>query len=593
MRKRIAIVEKEKCHPLQCPGTYYCMRVCPSNRMGKECKTKDVDGKIKINEELSSDACRICVKACPFGAIHIVNLPETLSEDPVHRYGQNSFELFRLPMIKKGMVIGILGRNGIGKSTALQILSGAFVPNFGKWKEGGTHDEVQQRYSKTLWREYFTGLYDQELRVSYKPQRVELLTQAYTGKVGELLQRVDERGKSLDYLKLLDATQLLEKDLRDLSGGELQKIAIVAASVKNADVYYFDEPSSFLDITSRIAAARLIKSLTADGQRSVLVVEHDLATLDYISDEIQIVYGKQACYGVFTPTKAVRRGINEYLDGYLAEDNIRFRDYHIRFSRNPVAMTGSTHVMATFSEVMKTYPGFSLVVQPGKIFAGEVLGIMGANGLGKSTFLKMVAGILKPDRGEITSVKISYKPQQLSSEEDVDVQSYLKECGAQFSSGWYAQNILEKLNIQPLLQHKLSYLSGGELQKVLVAGCLSRDADVFVLDEPSAFIDVEDRLHIAEVIKEFTETKKVGCVVVDHDVQFMDYLADKMIVFEGTPAVEGRVFGPCSKEEGMNRVLKMLEITFRKDKETNRARINKPGSQLDTEQKSTGKYYYA
>ena len=255
-------------------------------------------------------------------------------------------------------------------------------------------------------------------------------------------------------------------------------------------------------------------------------------------------------------------------------------------------MTGSTHVIATFSEIMKTYPGFSLVVQPGKIFAGEVLGIMGANGLGKSTCLKMVAGILAPDQGEITSVKISYKPQQLSYEEDVDVQSYLKECGAQFSSGWYAQNILEKLNIQPLLQHKLSYLSGGELQKVLVAGCLSRDADVFVLDEPSAFIDVEDRLHIAEVIKEFTETKKVGCVVVDHDVQFMDYLADKMIVFEGKPAVEGRVFGPCGKEEGMNRVLQMLDITFRKDKETHRARINKPGSQLDVEQKRTGKYYY-
>ena len=160
------------------------------------------------------------------------------------------------------------------------------------------------------------------------------------------------------------------------------------------------------------------------------------------------------------------------------------------------------------------------------------------------------------------------------------------------NSGWYQQNILEKLNLKSILQNNLQNLSGGELQKVFVAGCLSGDSDLIVLDEPSAFIDVEDRINIAEVIKEFTQKKEIACVVVDHDVQFIEYLGDKMLVFEGIPGKEGSVYGPCERAEGMNRVLKMLEITYRKDKDSNRARINKPNSQLDKEQKSKGNYYF-
>ena len=80
-------------------------------------------------------------------------------------------------------------------------------------------------------------------------------------------------------------------------------------------------------------------------------------------------------------------------------------------------------------------------------------------------------------------------------------------------------------------------------------------------------------------------------IVVDHDVRFIDYLTDTMLVFEGTSGKEGHVHGPCSKEEGMTRVLKMLNITYRKDRQTGRAQINKPDSQLDKEQKNAGKYY--
>lgn len=129
---RIAVIEKEKCHPYAC-GDFLCIRVCPINRTGKECIVKGEDGRAKINTELCT-GCGICPKRCPFEAIHIVNLPEALNKDPIHRYGENGFHLYNLPVPIFGKVVGILGVNGIGKSTAIKMLAGVLKPNLGKEK---------------------------------------------------------------------------------------------------------------------------------------------------------------------------------------------------------------------------------------------------------------------------------------------------------------------------------------------------------------------------------------------------------------------------------------------------------------------------
>ncbi len=127
---------------------------------------------------------------------------------------------------------------------------------------------------------------------------------------------------------------------------------------------------------------------------------------------------------------------------------------------------------------------------------------------------------------------------------------------------------------------------------IQIASSLLQDCDIYAFDEPSAFIDVEDRLNVAEVIKDFVVKNEKCAIVVDHDVQFIDYIGDSMLVSEGNPGVDGNVFGPVTKSEGMNRVLKILDITYRQDMETKRPRINKPGSPLDSEQRSKGRYYY-
>ncbi len=229
----------------------------------------------------------------------------------------------------------------------------------------------------------------------------------------------------------------------------------------------------------------------------------------------------------------------------------------------------------------------------GTVHKGEILAVMGANGLGKTTFLKMLSGMEKPDQGTVNKVKIAYKQQYPDSNAEGTVKEWLvKTAKERYESGWYKQNILEKMGLGKLLDREVKELSGGELQKLYIAVTLSHECDIFAFDEPSAFIDVEDRLMVADVIKDFVIKKFVCAVVVDHDVQFIDHIGDSMLVFEGKPGVEGHVVGPVAKRDGMNEVLKMLDITYRHDKETQRPRINKPGSALDREQRSRGQYYY-
>ncbi|MEM4268228.1 MAG: ribosome biogenesis/translation initiation ATPase RLI [Candidatus Woesearchaeota archaeon] len=581
---RIAIIQKDRCNPVGC-GNYLCIKLCPINRTGKDCIVSGADHKPKIDELLCT-GCGICPNRCPFEAINIINLPEELDEEPIHRYGPNQFCLFSLPTPVLGSVVGIIGRNGIGKSTAIKILAGILKPNLGKSGHEAGYDEMLDFFKGTETQNFFEKLKKGEIRVSYKPQHVEMLA-GTKGLVGELLKKVDQRNKFAEIVGRLELGHLLNREMPQLSGGELQRVAIAAAALKDANLYIIDEPTSFLDIKQRLKIAGFIKEL-ANENTAVMVIEHDLVALDYMADIVNIMYGKEECYGIVSQPKSARQGINSYLEGYLKDENVRFREYRIKFEIKPSIDAKKAVSLVEWGNIRKSLGNFTLEVKPGKVMKHEVVGVVGENGIGKTTFAKILAGVVQADEGVPKKVVISYKPQYLDNTSEESVENVLREALTS-----YQNEIIKPLQLKGLITKKINQLSGGELQRVAIAIALSKDCDMVLLDEPSAYLDIEQRLLVARIIDNLAHLKGYSVLVVDHDLVFIDYLSNRLLVFQGMPAVHGIADGPFGMEEGMNKLLSHLGITLRREELSGRPRINKPGSQKDRQQKESKKHYYA
>ncbi|NHI03395.1 RNase L inhibitor [Candidatus Nitrosotalea sp. TS] len=592
MTHRVAVLDKESCQTKKCG--LECIKYCPVNKSGADCIILNEEtAKAQIDENICN-GCGICVKVCPFDAITIVNLAEELKSDKIHQYGLNSFRLYRIPSLKKGQVMGLLGRNGIGKSTVVNILSGNLRPNLGNHSSPPEWSEILKHFHGTELKMHFEKIANNDLKASIKPQQVYNLTKVFDGTAKELLEKYDERNKIPELVQELGLQNALDTKISELSGGELQRIAVAVAASREADFYFFDEPSSYNDVFQRMGVARVIQNL-AKMEKSVMVVEHDLTLLDYLSDFIEIVYGEPAAYGIVANMLSTKIGINVFLDGYLPNENVRFRDVAFRFD---ASTSTDEFVMAEniveYPALEKKFANFSLTIDAGIIRKSEVLGIVGANALGKTTMMKMIAGVENIDSGTIdTKIKIAYKPQYLSNDYDVEVIALLEKANNGGIDGTTEEEIiLNPMKIKKLYNKSVKNLSGGELQKVAIAACLLQKVDLYALDEPSAFLDVEDRIAMAKLIQRFVRSYGKSAIIIDHDIQLMDLISDSLVIFHGNPGREGHATSPMPKSEGMNQFLRSLEITYRRDETSMRPRVNKSESRLDREQKQSGHFYY-
>lgn len=604
-----------------------------------------------ISEELCI-GCNICTKKCPFEAITIINLPRSLSKDTTHRYSANSFKLHRLPMPRPNEVLGLVGTNGIGKSTALKVLAGKLKPNLGKFDSPPTWEDILRHFRGSELQNYFTRILEDHIKALIKPQYVDNIPKAVKGTVGTLVKAKDEKGVADKMLLDLQLDHLLTREIEVLSGGELQRFAIAMVAVQDSDVYMFDEPSSYLDVRQRLKAAQVIRGLVAapsyeeeaaaasaaasaaataahaaaaggaggsaaagggpiagsSKPRYVIVVEHDLAVLDYLSDYICVLYGTPGAYGVVTMPFSVREGINIFLAGFVPTENLRFREEELSFKvvsnvEEEASKPTASYKYPAMSKELVGRPGakpFKLNIETGAFSDSQIVVMLGENGTGKTTFIRMLAGLLKPDAvpgkpaPELTGFSISYKPQKISPSFEGSVRALLfAKIKEAYAHPQFMTDVLKPLNLDPIIDQEVKNLSGGELQRVALALCLGKPADVYLIDEPSAYLDSEQRITAAKIIKRYILHIKKTAFIVEHDFIMATYLADRVIVYTGEPGVEATAHSPTSLLSGMNQFLKQLDITFRRDPSNYRPRINKLGSVKDQDQKKAGTFFYA
>ncbi|KAG1335048.1 ABC transporter E family member 2 [Cocos nucifera] len=600
---------------------------------GKLCIEVTPASKIAFISEELCIGCGICVKKCPFEAIQIINLPKDLDKDTTHRYGPNTFKLHRLPVPRPGQVLGLVGTNGIGKSTALKVLAGKLKPNLGRYNNPPDWQEILTYFRGSELQNYFTRILEDNLKAIIKPQYVDHIPKAVQGNVGQVLDQKDERDMKAELCIDLELNQVIDRNVGDLSGGELQRFAIAVVAIQNAEIYMFDEPSSYLDVKQRLKAAQVVRSLLRPNSY-VIVVEHDLSVLDYLSDFICCLYGKPGAYGVVTLPFSVREGINIFLAGFVPTENLRFRDESLTFKVAETPQESGediqTYQRYRYPTMSKTQGNFKLSVIEGEFTDSQIIVMLGENGTGKTTFIRMLeragvgptdgnftsalwlcmsysrsslhttvnAGLLKPDVVEDTDVEIpefnvSYKPQKISPKFQSTVRHLLhQKIRDSYMHPQFTTDVMKPLQIEQLMDQEVVNLSGGELQRVALCLCLGKPADIYLIDEPSAYLDSEQRIVAAKVIKRFILHAKKTAFVVEHDFIMATYLADKVIVYEGRPSVDCIANAPQSLVSGMNRFLSHLDITFRRDPTNYRPRINKLDSTKDREQKAAGSYYY-
>ena len=600
---RIAIVDQLRCRPKDC--THECQRFCPRVRTGDETVIfpEGPDKPPVIVEALCSGEA-ICVKKCPYKVISIVNLPEELESDTSHRYSVNGFKLFRLPIPKDGQVLGLIGPNGVGKTTAVRILAGELTPNLGRFDDPPEWDEIITAYRGSELQPFFEKIQAGSLVPILKPQTITdlpKLKDIADRPISDLLESSDSSGRLKELKEDMSLNEIWDRPIKFLSGGELQRVAVTAAIVREGDIYFFDEPTAYLDVRERLRMARAIRKLSALG-KTVVVVEHDLSILDYVSDLVCMFYGDPGVYGIVSHPHGTRVGVNIFLDGFIPDENMRFRDTAISFKGMSADDEEylSREAMIEYGDMKKSFEDFTLEIKGSRVSKGQIVGILGANGIGKTTFVRMLAGDLEPDEGEAPKktvtgldLKISYKPQYIPADFDGNLRMYLRASGGStIDSADFKTSVINKLGLENLLDHMIPDLSGGELQRAAIAACLAREADIYLFDEPSAFLDIEQRLVSSRAIRRHIRNNMKTAFIVEHSILMADYLSDSLVVFGGIPGRSGVASSVRTLRNGMNTFLKEMGVTFRRDPQTGRPRVNKDGSKLDQQQKASGEYYY-
>lgn len=452
--------------------------------------------------------------------------------------------------VHQGDKIGIIGINGTGKTTILKIIAGLEEPDEGQ------------------------VITQNGLRITYLPQNPEFPPNA------TILDYVADGKWQKDWATASEAANVLnklgitnhEEKIEHLSGGQKKRVALARTLVNPADVLILDEPTNHIDNEM----ASWLEDYLQKFKGALIMVTHDRYFLDRVTNKIlEISHGKlysyEANYSKFLELKAQReemelagerkrqsvlrmelewakRGCRarstkqrarlerlETLKNGVApvrDQNVEMDSVETRMGKKTIELH---HVSKSFGE-KKVIDDFDYI-----ILRNQRLGIIGPNGCGKSTLMKMIAGILKPDAGEIEwgdTIKIGYFAQEVPDmDRTLRVIDYIREVAEYIPTKdgkISASMMLERFLFDSAMQYTpVEKLSGGEKRRLYLLKVLMEAPNVLLLDEPSNDIDIPTLTILEDYLDSFS-----GIVVaVSHDRYFLDNMADRIFAFEG----EGRL----------------------------------------------------
>lgn len=494
--------------------------------------------------------------------------------------------------VDKGERVCIIGRNGTGKSSLLSLVKGNSFPDDGEiWRAPSLKiGELPQELPKADERIVFdvvaegvTGVGELLARYHQLSQQVDAHSLNELMKVQQELEAKD--GWRLQQLVDTTLTRLqlpADKTLANLSGGWRRRVLLAQALVAEPDLLLLDEPTNHLDV----GAIDWLENALKDFKGAILFITHDRAFLQHLATRIvELDRGHlidwQGDYTSFLSHKeqqlAAEETANNLFDKKLAQEEIWIRQgIKARRTRNEgrvralqalrqerlarrelqgkasfqvdsVEKSGkqviiADHISFAYAENQYQVQDFSTIIQ-----RGDRIGLLGANGTGKTTLLKLLLGDLTPTSGQLTlgtKLDIAYFDQLRDQlEEDKNVLDNIAE-GRDF------------INIAGKERHILSYLSdflfspqrartpvkalsGGERARLLLAKLFSKPANLLVMDEPTNDLDIETLELLEEVLAKFTGT----VLIVSHDRAFLDNVVTSMLVFEGQGHIKEYIGG--------------------------------------------------
>ena len=434
--------------------------------------------------------------------------------------------------IKKGECILLCGRSGCGKSTLLKLMNG-IIPEF---YDGDISGSVMVNGMNT----FTTPIYKLSNNVGsvFQNPKTQFYTTNTTDEIAFGLENYGldraEINKKIEEVKnIFNLEALMNRNIFELSGGEKQKIAIASVFALDPKVLVFDEPSSSLDIDSMRELSKIIEKLKAAG-KTIIIAEHRLWYLKNVVD--RAIYLESG--------EIIKEYSMEEIQNLTEEERLKAGLRHTEFQDGNFKRKTNTLKNVTELEIYdllyKRKKKTILKIDTLNFKRGKIIGIIGKNGIGKSTFARIVCGLEKQSSGRI------YKcGRQLSSKNRIkNSLLVMQEVNNQlFTDTVYDEINLtadtddEKINIcmadmqiAELKKKNPHTLSGGQKQRVLILSALLSNKSLLFFDEPTSGLDYASMKVVAENIKNFKEEKDL-ILIISHDYEFLEEVCDEVIYF--------------------------------------------------------------